>query len=53
MSRWNRYGCDTPRRDRDDYKSDRGGNDEYYVSYCPSCNKKTEHDVCTDRCVDC
>jgi len=53
MSRWNRYGYDTPRRSRDDYESDRGGNDEYYVAECDGCNKRTEHDVCTDNCVEC
>ena len=37
----------------DDYNDDRGGNDEYYESYCPGCNEKTEHDVCTDECVEC
>ena len=28
-------------------------NDEYYESYCSDCDDTTEHDVCTDRCVDC
>jgi len=37
----------------DFYGDDKGGNDEYYNSYCPSCNEVTEHDVCTDECVDC
>jgi len=33
--------------------ADRGGRDEYYVAYCCGCNEKTEHDVCTDNCVEC
>ena len=37
----------------DDHEDDRGGNDEYYVAECDWCNKRTEHDVCTDECVDC
>ena len=37
----------------DDFESDRGGNDEYYTSYCCGCGEVTEHDVCTDECVEC
>ena len=37
----------------DDFKDDRGGNDEYYTAYCCGCDKTTEHDVCTDECVEC
>ena len=37
----------------EDYEDDRGGNDEYYVEYCPCCDKNTEHDVCTDECCEC
>ena len=37
----------------DDYIDDRGGNDEYYTATCDYCDKLTEHDVCTDRCVNC
>ncbi len=37
----------------DDYEEDRGGNDEYYEVYCHYCHEKTEHDVCTDECVNC
>ena len=37
----------------DSTDDDRGGNDEYYDDYCPSCDKPTEHDVCTDECVEC
>ena len=32
---------------------DGGGNDEYYVAYCDCCDTRTEHDVCTDDCVEC
>ena len=32
---------------------DGGGNDEYYFAYCVGCNKRTEHDICTDECVEC
>ncbi len=39
--------------DDDFYGDDRGGNDEYYTSYCPGCDEVTEHDVCTDECVEC
>ena len=35
------------------YDDDRGGNDEYYVTYCPYCDKRAEHDACTDKCVNC
>ena len=37
----------------EDYCDDRGGNDEYYVAYCPYCDRRTEHDGCTDECVEC
>ena len=37
----------------EDFYSDCGGNDEYYEAYCCGCNDKTEHDVCTDECVEC
>lgn len=46
-------GKDMPWYDRYDEDDDRGGNDEYYTSYCPGCGEVTEHDVCTDECVDC
>ena len=36
-----------------DYDEDRGGNDEYYEVYCHYCHEKTEHDRCTDECVNC
>ena len=39
--------------EEEDFYSDRGGNDEYYEAYCCGCNDKTEHDVCTDECVEC
>ncbi len=39
--------------DDDCHDEDRGGNDEYYVTYCHGCEEKTEHDVCTDQCVEC
>ena len=46
---WSNY-----KRYRDDwYDDDRGGNDEYYVVYCPYCDKRTEHDGCTKECVEC
>jgi hypothetical protein len=32
---------------------DRGGNDEYYSAHCADCDEVTEHDVCTDECVEC
>ena len=32
---------------------DGGGNDEYYTAYCSGCGKVTEHDICTDECVEC
>lgn len=32
---------------------DRGGNDEYYTKYCGACDERTEHDVCTGKCVNC
>jgi len=38
---------------KDSNDDDRGGRDEYYVSYCNGCCEKTEHDVCTDKCVNC
>ena len=37
----------------EDYENDRGGNDEYYVAYCPDCDKNTEHDGCTEKCCEC
>ena len=37
----------------DDSEDDRGGNDEYYTAHCPSCDEVTEHDICTDDCVEC
>ena len=42
-----------PWYDRDEEDDDRGGADEYYVAECYQCGKRTEHDVCTDNCVDC
>ena len=51
-SRYNRYGYA-----KDYYDSDgndiRGGADEYYTAECDYCDKRTEHDVCTDECVEC
>ena len=44
------------KRDRWGYEEceeDRGGNDEYYIVYCASCGKRTEHDACTGECVSC
>ena len=38
---------------KDSSDDDRGSNDEYYIAKCYSCNKHTEHDRCTDKCVDC
>ena len=35
------------------YDDDRGANDEYYTKYCSECDERTEHDVCTDECVEC
>ncbi len=32
---------------------DGGGNDEYTLQYCPECEQRTEHDVCTGECVEC
>ena len=37
----------------DDFEDDRGGNDEYYTAHCSGCGEVTEHDVCTDECVEC
>ena len=35
----------------DAYYVDGGANDEgYYWTYCPSCDKKTEHDPCSGCC---
>ena len=52
MSHWNRYK--SYRNYYDDEGNDlRGGNDEYYVAECDWCGKRTEHDVCTDKCVNC
>ena len=45
-------GKEMPWYDRDEEDDDRGGNDEYYTSYCNGCGEVTEHDVCTDECVD-
>jgi hypothetical protein len=36
----------------DDFEDGRGGNDEYYTEYCHCCGKVTEHDICTDECVE-
>ena len=49
-SEGNIMGC---RWYEDDFDEDRGGNDEYYTAYCSDCNEVTEHDVCTDECVEC
>ena len=38
--------------DEDFYNGNRS-NDEYYEAYCCGCDDKTEHDVCTDECVEC
>ena len=51
-SRYNRYGYGKDYRD-DEGNDLRGGADEYYIAYCSGCDKRTEHDVCTDECVDC
>ena len=52
MMNWSSYS-----RYRDHYDDEgndvRGGNDEYYIAYCGCCDKRTEHDVCTDNCVEC
>jgi hypothetical protein len=32
--------------------ADRGASDEYYTEYCNCCGKVTEHDICTDKCVE-
>ncbi len=37
----------------DPIELDGAASDEYYTSYCSSCCEKTEHDVCTDECVEC
>ncbi len=37
----------------DECDEDRGGNDEYYTAECDNCGTVTEHDVCTDECVEC
>ena len=50
---WLRYANDDYYETYDDFKDDRGGNDEYYTAYCCGCGKTTEHDVCTDECVEC
>ena len=51
-SRYNRYSYT-----KDYYDSEgndiRGGADEYCVEYCYGCDEKTEHDVCTGKCVNC
>ena len=44
-------GCRWYNNDEDD--ADHGGNDEYYTEYCPCCDGVTEHDACTDECVEC
>ena len=52
MSYWNQNK--SYRNYYDDEGNDlRGGNDEYYVAECDWCGKRTEHDVCTDKCVNC
>ena len=51
-SRYSQYGYEKDYCDSDGNDL-RGGSDEYYVAYCSGCNKRTEHDVCTDDCVDC
>ena len=38
--------------DEDHYNGGRD-NDEYYTAECDYCDKVTEHDVCTDECVNC
>jgi hypothetical protein len=48
MMGWSNY-----KHYEDDLENDRGGNDEYYITYCAGCQKKTEHDVCTDKCANC
>ena len=30
-----------------------GESDEYYTTHCTDCDEVTEHDVCTDECVEC
>jgi len=47
---YNYYGKDYYDSEGNDL---RGGADEYYVTYCVRCSKRTEHDVCTDKCVGC
>ena len=38
--------------DKDYYNGTRK-NDEYYTVECDHCEKETERDVCTDKCVEC
>lgn len=37
----------------EEYWSGDRENDEYYTAECDHCDKRTEHDVCTDECVEC
>ena len=37
----------------EDYYNGGRDNDEYYTAECDYCDKRTEHDVCTDECVEC
>ena len=44
-----------PRRwyDDENYYNGNRENDEYYTEKCDYCDEWTEHDVCTDECVEC
>lgn len=54
MGKNNWYNNDSGYR-KDYYDDDgndlRGGNDEYYDSWCDRCARYTEHDGCTGRCT--
>ena len=39
--------------DDEDHYSGGRDNDEYYTAECDYCEKRTEHDVCTDECTQC
>ena len=49
-SNYSHYGKDYYDSEGNDL---RGGADEYYVTYCDYCDERTEHDRCTDDCVEC
>ena len=37
----------------EDFSDDKRASDEYYTAECWNCDDETEHDVCTDKCVEC